>query len=172
MIYNYRKTLTALFLASCLGVCFSGTSHALEVGAKAPDFELAGEGQGTVKLSNTSGSLVYVDFWASWCGPCKESFPWMNKIQEKYKAQGLKVIAVNLDAKTEDAKKFLEQHPARFTVAFDPKGVIPKVYGVKGMPTSFLIGRDGKIIVRHSGFRASDATLLETEINKALEAKK
>ena len=93
-------------------------------------------------------------------------------MQEKYKAQGLKIIGINLDAKTEDAKKFLEQNPAKFTVAFDPKGVLPKSYGVRGMPTSFLIGKNGKIISQHLGFNAADSEKLEKEIKAGLEANK
>lgn len=93
-------------------------------------------------------------------------------MQDKYRAQGLKIIGVNLDSKTEDAKKFLAQNPARFTVAFEPKGVTPKNYGVKGMPTSFLVGRDGKVIFQHSGFKEADSEKLEKEIKAALEAKK
>jgi thiol-disulfide isomerase/thioredoxin len=171
MAHFRSKKLRTLLVASLLCTGFSGTSHALEVGTKAPDFELPGA-QSSVKLSNTTGSLLYVDFWASWCGPCKQSFPWMNAMQDKYRAQGLKIIGINLDGKSDDAKRFLAQNPARFTVAFDPNGVTPRNYGIKGMPTSFLIGKDGKIISQHLGFNAADSEKLENEIKKALEANK
>jgi len=165
------KKFRTLLLTSLFCVGFSGVSQALELGTKAPDFELSGP-QGNVKLSSTAGSVVYVDFWASWCGPCKQSFGWMNEMQEKYKAKGFKIIGVNLDGKSEDAKKFLAQNPAKFTVVFDEKGTLPKVYGVKGMPTSFLIGKNGKIVFQHLGFSAADSGNLEKEIKAALEAKK
>jgi len=84
----------------------------------------------------------------------------------------LKIIGVNLDAKNDDAKKFLAQIPAKFIIAFDSKGVVPKNYGVKGMPTSFLIGRDGKIIFQHLGFKEADRASLEKQIKVALEANK
>ena len=93
-------------------------------------------------------------------------------MQDKYRSQGLQIIGVNVDAKSEDARKFIAQTPAHFTVAFDSKGVIPMKYGVKGMPSSFLIGRDGKIIFQHLGFNAADRDILEKEIKSALEAKK
>ncbi len=155
-------------LLFCLS--FSSKASALDAGSPAPDFELPAT-QGTVKLSNNSGSVVYLDFWASWCGPCKQSFPWLNEIQQKFGIKGLKVIAVNLDAKNEDALKFLAQIPAEFPVAFDPKGATPDSYGIMGMPASFLIGKDGKIIFRHLGFRESDREDLEKQIEKALESK-
>ena len=171
MVTMQSKKIRVFFLSLFFCLSFSGTSCALQPGSQAPDFELSGTA-GSVKFSNTAGSLVYLDFWASWCGPCKQSFPWMNAMQDKYKAQGLKIIAVNLDAKTEDAKKFLALNPASFTIAFDSKGVIPVKYGVKGMPTSFLINRNGEIISQHVGFNLADRDVLEKSIKAALEGKK
>jgi len=171
MVIFSRKTFRTVLFASLLCLSCNGTSYALDAGSKAPDFSLPGA-QGTVELSSTAGSVVYVDFWASWCGPCKQSFGWMNAMQDKYRAKGLKIIGVNVDGKTEDAKKFLVQTPAHFTVAFDAKGVTPQNYGVKGMPTSFLVGRDGKILFKHQGFKEADREQLEKQINAALEAKK
>lgn len=171
MVTIQWEKIRRLLLAVLFCVSFSGTSYALEAGSKAPDFELPGA-QGAVKLSSMAGSVVYVDFWASWCGPCRQSFSWMNAMQEKYRSQGLQIIGVNLDSKNEDAKKFLTQIPAKFTVAFDAKGLTPRTYGVKGMPTSFLIGRDGRIISQHLGFKEADRENLEKQIKAALEAKK
>jgi cytochrome c biogenesis protein CcmG, thiol:disulfide interchange protein DsbE len=165
------KNVKGLFLALLLCLSSSAPAFALDAGNTAPDFDLPGT-QGNVKLSNSSGSVVYLDFWASWCGPCKQSFPWLNSIQDKFRAQGLKVIGVNLDAKNEEAMKFLSQLPAKFPVAFDSKGMTPRSYGVKGMPTSFLVGRDGKIIFQHQGFKESDRTGLEKQIQTALETKR
>lgn len=141
--------------------------QAVEMGETAPEFELPGLAA-EVKLSDVSGKLVYLDYWASWCGPCRQSFPWMNELQAKYGPQGLQVVAVNLDARVEDARRFLEMQPATFTVAFDPKGRTPRLYGVKGMPSSFLIGRDGRVIWRHTGFKVADKAELERMIEKAL----
>ncbi len=96
----------------------------------------------------------------------------MNSIQEKYRDQGLQVIGINLDNQFEDAEKFLAKVPAKFTIAFDPKGVSAKSYGVKGMPTSFLIGRDGKVIMQHMGFNDAAREQLEQAIQRAVEVKK
>ena len=166
-----KRKLTTCALIAFSGLCISTAALALDVGAQAPDFELPGA-QASVKLSKVPGKVIYLDFWASWCGPCRESFPWMNNMQAKFKQKGLQVIAINLDANNDDAQKFLSQHTAQFTVLFDPKGVTPRQYGVKGMPTSFLIGKDGKILAQHKGFNNSDRAEMEQKILAALEEQK
>ena len=144
-----------------------GLAAAVELGAPAPAFELTGL-NGVLRLGNYQGKVVYLDFWASWCGPCRQSFPWMNMLQEKYADQGLQVISVNLDARRPDADRFLAAVPANFVIAFDPAGVTPRQYGVKGMPTSVLIGRDGKVIAQTVGFKPSESAGLEQKIRDTL----
>lgn len=144
---------------------------AAEVGVQAPAFELVGTDK-QVKLADYKGKVVYLDFWASWCGPCRHSFPWMNSMQSKFGEKGLQVIGVNLDAKSDDGKRFLTGNPAEFSVAFDPSGTTPRLYGVKGMPSSYLIGRDGKVIFQHVGFNDADRAELEKQIQTALEGNK
>lgn len=143
-------------------------AYALEAGQQAPNVELLGPHGETVRLPLQTGQVLYVDFWASWCQPCRQSFPWMNAMQEKYKAKGLHIIGINLDQQTSAANQFLAQTPAKFTVMFDPKGVSPRLYGVKGMPTSVLIGRDGKVIQRYVGFNDASRDQLEQRLQAVL----
>lgn len=145
------------------------SAPALPPGAAAPPLELPGLA-GTVQLQQYRGKLVYLDFWASWCGPCRQSFPWMNQMQSKYGPRGLQVVAVNLDASGDDARRFLQDLPARFVVAFDPAGRSAHQYGVQGMPSSVLIGPDGQVLARHIGFRSADREPLEAQIRAALGA--
>jgi len=163
---TYAKT-AALVLTVLLGL----PAGAVEVGQSAPDFDLAGS-LAAVKLSDYKGKTVYLDFWASWCGPCKQSFPWMNEMQSRYGAKGFRVVGVNVDQKTDDAKAFLKDTPASFDVAFDQTGKTPKTYAIKGMPTSVLIGADGKVISVHSGFKPEQRAELEAQIQQALSPKK
>ena len=135
----------------------------------APDFSLPGRDQ-TVSLGALRGKVVYVDFWASWCGPCKQSFPWMNEMQAKYGARGFSVVGINVDQKREDADKFLVSTPANFLVGYDSTGKVAEAYQPKGMPTSFLIGADGKVRAVHVGFKDSNREALEREIESALAA--
>lgn len=141
---------------------------AVTPGSAAPAFELPGV-DGTIKLDQYKGKLVYLDFWASWCGPCKRSFPWMAAMQKQYGAAGLQVVAVNLDARREDANVFLNSTPAGFTVAFDPSGATAQKYGIKGMPSSALIGRDGRLLAMHTGFNDADRAALEAQLKAGLQ---
>mgnify|MGYP003607660316 FL=1 len=166
MTKNYANT-AILALTLLLGL----PAGAVEVGQSAPDFDLAGS-LAAVKLSDYKGKTVYLDFWASWCGPCKQSFPWMNDMQSRYGAKGFRVVGINVDQKTDDAKAFLKTTPANFDVAFDQAGKTPKTYAIKGMPTSVLIGADGKVISIHSGFKPEQRAELEAQIQQALSPKK
>ncbi|MGL1956211.1 MAG: TlpA family protein disulfide reductase [Colwellia sp.] len=122
-------------------------------------------------LAQHKGQVIYLDFWASWCGPCVKSFPWMNAIQAKYQAKGFVVISVNLDANGELAAKFLVENPASFDVVYDPKGKIAKHFSIKGMPSSMLIDRNGAIKYKHTGFFTSKIPTYEKEIEDLLNQK-
>ena len=166
-----RKIATWIGAAVLALSAVAGAAQAATVGQPAADFELRGDGASTVKLSALKGKVVYLDFWASWCGPCRQSFPWMNDMQSKFGSRGLQIVGVNLDAKDADARKFLAETSGNFLLAFDNKGATPKLYGVKGMPTSYLIDREGRVVYEHVGFSPSKALALEKEIEKLLEAK-
>lgn len=120
-------------------------------------------------LFDGKAKLTYVDFWASWCGPCRQSFPWMNRMQSRYGAQGLRVVAVNLDSKLADAQAFLKEVPAQVQLGFDPKGESARRVGIRAMPSSVLLGPDGRVLWQHSGFREEEAQALEARIAAALK---
>ena len=122
-------------------------------------------------LTSLRGRVVYLDFWASWCGPCKQSFPWMQTMKETYERQGLTVIAINLDMDRADANKFLEQFKPTFDVRFDPKGELAESYKVEGMPSSVLIDRHGVTRFTHVGFRPVDGAVYEAQVRELLAEK-
>jgi thiol-disulfide isomerase/thioredoxin len=138
---------------------------------KAPVFELPGD-SGTISLKQYRNQVVFVDFWASWCVPCKYSFPWMNEMQERYGKDGLKVIGINVDKDKAMAQKFLEHVPATFDIAYDPEGEIADLYSLKVMPSSYLIDRDGNLVHAHKGFKTSDGSKMEDMIRKLIDNKK
>jgi len=165
MTTNSSK-LKHVFRAALALLCLFSLAPAFAAGA-APDFSLPTD-HGKVSLSALKGQVVYVDFWASWCSPCRKSFPWMNEIYSRYKDRGFRIVAVNLDSDREDCDKFLKKIPADFTIAFNPEGNVADAYGVMGMPSSYLIDREGRIHATHMGFRDGDKAGIESEIRALL----
>lgn len=105
-----------------------------------------------IDLSQYRGKVVYLDFWASWCGPCKQSFPWLASLARTYASKDFVVIAVNVDKDQSRAQQFLGETPAGFPVVYDPRGEIATAYKVTGMPSAVLIDRSGQVRFQHSGF--------------------
>lgn len=121
----------------------------------------------SLDLDAYRGKVVVLDFWASWCVPCKRSFPWLNEMHARYADAGLVIIGVNVDKDASEAKAFLEKYPARFEIHYDPDGKLAEEFGVRGMPSSFIIGRDGQLAAQHVGFKVKkqaeyEATLAAT----------
>ena len=143
--------------------------YAADAGQPAPAFALPTAKGETIALDKLRGKVVYVDFWASWCGPCRRSFPWMNEMQQKYGARGFTVVAINVDKKRSDAERFLVQNPANFTVVYDEAGGTPAAYGVKGMPSSYLIDARGNVTFVERGFLDESKAELESRV-AALDA--
>ena len=119
-------------------------------------------------LEQYRGKVVVLDFWASWCVPCRRSFPWMNRMQGKYSDDGLVIIGVNLDRDPADARAFLEEIPADFLIHYDTEATLAEAYGVEGMPSSYVIGRDGKIVAQHLGFKVKREDEYEAALINAL----
>ncbi|WAJ70030.1 TlpA disulfide reductase family protein [Catenovulum adriaticum] len=130
------------------------------VAEPAPDFKINDK----TSLSDLKGKVVYVDFWASWCAPCRKSFPWLNELQTQYKEKGFTVIAVNVDVEKSMADEFLEQVPANFPIVYDPNSKIAKAYQLVGMPSSYIIGRDGEVKHMHAGFSSKKTAQYQQEI--------
>lgn len=166
------STLLATSLLAVSSLC-----QALEVGAMAPAFSLPGlqakDSKTTFTTADFRGKVVYVDFWASWCGPCKISAPLLSELRDRLVKQGkaFEVVAINVDKKAADGLEFLEESPVTYLTLSDPAGATPAKYEVKGMPTGFLLDGTGKIRLIHQGFKSSDIKTIEAEITKLLGEK-
>lgn len=138
-------------------------------GQPAPAVNLEAADGRPVSLAALRGQVVLVDFWASWCGPCAAAFPAYEDLFQQYRDRGFDVVAINLDEKRADADRFLADRPHAMTIAFDPKGKSAASFGLQGMPTSFLIGRDGRVRFVHIGYSSGAADSYRREIEQLLD---
>jgi len=149
------KTKTALrVIVTAIMVCASYGA----VAESAPKLE----------LQQYEGQVVMLDFWASWCVPCRRSFPWLNAMHAKYASQGLVIIGVNLDNDPAAAAAFLKEYPADFQIHYDTDAVLARQYDIQGMPSSVVIGRDGDIVETHIGFKVKRQNEYEAALVAAL----
>ncbi len=163
-------TLSRVFFVVCLMAALTACNPA-EPPEPPVDFTVNTD-DGQLSLSQFRGEVVYVDFWATWCGPCRDSFPWMADMQNKYRDQGLKIIALSLDTDHDMARDFAEELSANFTIGFDDSGEVADLFKVKGMPTSVVIDRDGRIAEIHEGFKEEEQDRYEASIEKPLRKKR
>ncbi|MBU2880484.1 TlpA family protein disulfide reductase [Psychrosphaera sp. B3R10] len=119
-------------------------------------------------LEQNKGKVIYLDFWASWCIPCRRSFPWMNQIKSDFGAESFTVISVNLDEERQLADEFLLQNTANFAVVFNPTGSIAEQYKILGMPSSFIIDKTGQFRFAHTGFFSNKQDQYELQIKQLL----
>jgi thiol-disulfide isomerase/thioredoxin len=127
--------------------------------------------ESALDLNAFQGRVVYLDFWASWCAPCRQSFPWMQEMKDAYEARGLTVVAVDLDTDRSEADRFLAKYHPNFDVRFDPQGTIATHFKVQGMPTCELIDRHGVVRFTHIGFLPVDRTAYENQLRVLLAEK-
>ena len=165
MSFEIRRLfcLVALLLAFV-----TGTPAAIKVGSTLPALDSFGlEG----RMPALAGKVLVLDFWASWCAPCKASFPALQRLHEEYRGRGVEVIAVNVDTKREAADRFLAEHPVTFTVLHDPLQALVETVAPAAMPTSLVIDRKGRVFSLHTGYRGEETEkALREEIEKCLRS--
>lgn len=157
----FLHTILTLVALCAFAIPFNASAE------KAPQFVLHGDNK-KVQLSSYKGRVVYVDFWASWCEPCRRSFSWMNKMQAMYGKDKFTIIAINLDESRAAAQQFLQKTPASFDIAYDPNGKIAEAYQLKAMPSSYLINTRGEVVYQSVGFRSETKDELENQIRQQL----
>jgi thiol-disulfide isomerase/thioredoxin len=161
-----RKYVLRLFVTVSLALAISQRGDA---GTVPPSISVLDSLTGDSTI--TRGSVVYVDFWASWCVPCRQSFPWMVNLLHEYGDRGLQVVAINVDRDRAAADKFLEDAHASLPIVYDPAGKLAKLYDLQVMPTSLVYGRDGVLRLRKDGFSPEETESVESLIRKLLEEK-
>jgi peroxiredoxin len=138
------------------------------IGKKAPDFVLKDMNGATISLSSLTGKVVLINFWATWCPPCRDEMPALNKLYNGYKNRGLVVLAVSTDRRESDVKKYLSRNSFDFPVLTDLDMKVSRQYKVFSMPTSFLLDKNGVIIKKYLGEEEWDSPEIRKEVMSAL----
>ena len=163
-----RAVPTRFVLA--LSLLLAGTAQGVTEGDMAPDFVLPVlRGETTQSLSASHGKVRYIDFWASWCPPCRVSVPAIVALQRELGGDRFEVIAINVDERVEDAVRFMEHHPMNYVVLSDPSGATAGAWALPGMPTSFVVDPEGRVTLVHVGFRPGDMEAIRAHIVGLLE---
>lgn len=158
--------VSILFLLS--GLCFAEASQTTSIKNCAPVHLTTTE---KIDLKSLQGKIVYVDFWASWCEPCRYSFPLLNQLRKEFNENDLIMVGISVDENKQDALDFLKKTPAEFQVALDTTGTCPTEFNVEGMPSSFVLGRKGELLYSHKGFRKADENIIRQKIAQAISGK-
>jgi peroxiredoxin len=146
-------------------------AHSGQVGELAPAFELPDSKGRLVFLESFKGKVLFLNFWAPWCLSCRMELPELERLNGRYGEAGFEVIGIGLDASEAAVTKFLQKTPLSFSILLDKKGKSADAYRVSGLPSSFIVGRDGTIRYRHLGFEKEFVTMYEREIEELLKAR-
>jgi peroxiredoxin len=144
-----------LLLLTCL-IAWSGVAESATISGPAPNFTLKSLSGKNIKLSELTGNVVLINFWASWCGPCRQEMPLLNAIHNKYKPLGFTVLGINVEEQVANAKSFISERPVDFPILLDSKNRISELYKVIAMPTTVVIDRDGNMRFLHQGYQSGD----------------
>jgi peroxiredoxin len=125
-------------------------------GAPAPQFTLGARGGRNVSLTQYHGQVVMINFWASWCGPCRQEMPLLDSIYKKYNKLGFTLLGVNVEPDSKAADDWLQATPVTFPILYDKESKVSKLYEVAGMPSTVIIDRSGKLRVLHRGYKPGD----------------
>jgi peroxiredoxin len=150
MKVQHKLFFVRRYLALAVLLFASGT--ALPVDGPAPDFSLPDQSGSAVSLSEFDGQVVLINFWASWCGPCREEMPLLVELHQRYESLGFTMLGINVEEDSAAADSFLRSVPVSFPILYDRKNSVSKLYDVIAMPSTVLIGRDGRVRYIHHGY--------------------
>lgn len=160
-----RQVIRCLFVAA-LGVSMATAVAAGELEGPAPDFTLKSLNDGNLKLSEQQGDVVMINFWASWCGPCRQEMPLLEALYEKYQDLGFTIWGVNVEEDSSAAKDLLKDVSVSFPILFDTENEVSKKYNLIAMPSTVLVDRDGNQRYFHAGYRPGDEAEYERLIRE------
>lgn len=151
-----------------LGLGLATSAPALEQSKPAPNFTLKSAGGENVKLSELRGQVVLINFWASWCGPCRQEMPLLDALHQRYKSLGFTVLGVNVEQDPAKARQMLEDIPVSFPVLFDTRNQVSEAYQVDAMPSTVIVDRDGVVRYIHKGYVPGDENKYQAVVRKLI----
>ena len=164
------RTLKGMFKGLALVAVCASAALAASSSGPAPGFKLSGRGGKTIDLAQYKGQVVMINFWATWCGPCRQEMPLLEDIYKKYKPMGFTLVGVNVEPDAKGAEAWLtKQKPVSFPIAFDTESKVSKMYKVAGMPSTVFVDRKGNIRVMHKGYKPGDEDFYLTQIRSMLK---
>ncbi|MCP4077805.1 MAG: TlpA family protein disulfide reductase [Gammaproteobacteria bacterium] len=166
-----KKEVKNILWVSCLlllGGFTGNTSASTEMNKPAADFTLKSLSGKNLKLSEYAGNVVLLNFWASWCTPCRQEMPLLNNLYNKYEKLGFVILGVNVEEQTDKARSYLADRPVDFSILFDDKNMVSKQYNVIAMPTTVLIDRNGNMRYLHQGYKPGDEKKYRKMIKKLI----
>jgi len=155
-------------------ILFIAVAFSQKINEKAPLFKMTSTNGDAIDLSSYKGKVILIDFWASWCGPCRKEFPFLIELKEKYGKDGFEIIAINIDTKEKNMNRFIlkQKNDVNFPIIWDPKSELAKIYKPETMPTTFILDKNGIIKAKHNGFKNSSKDEYESLINELLGSTK
>jgi peroxiredoxin len=159
-----RLCIGTSLLATLLAVVLAFAPARAALDSPAPDFTLKSASGENIKLSELRGQVVLINFWASWCGPCRQEMPLLDQMYQKYGPLGFTLLGVNVEQDSADAQRMLKDTPVTFPILFDAQNQVSKLYDVTAMPSTVLVDRDGKVRFMHKGYQPGYEDEYQTQI--------
>ena len=148
--------VAVLMALALLGAAPAGSAVAAALDQAAPDFTLSSNGRRNLRLSEIRGQVVMLNFWASWCGPCRQEMPLLDALHQRYESLGFTLLGINVEQDATAARRYLEEVPVAFPILFDAANEVTRAYDVKAMPSTVLVDRDGRMRFLHQGYKPGD----------------
>lgn len=167
---NIRHKVAGLLLGMLAMTSLNANAELLAVANSpmAPDFTLKAHTGGNFRLTEQRGSVILVNFWATWCGPCRQEMPVLDELAKKYADLGVQVIGVNVETETDGVQNYLSEVPVSFPILLDLENIASKAYDVKAMPTTVIIDKDGRVRALHRSYQPGYEKKYEDDINGLL----
>ncbi|HET9865502.1 MAG TPA: TlpA disulfide reductase family protein [Steroidobacteraceae bacterium] len=165
------RTVKGILKGFAMAAMCASAALAASSSGPAPGFSLSGRGGKTIDLAQFKGQVVMINFWATWCGPCRQEMPLLEEIYKKYKPMGFTMLGVNVEPDTKDAEAWLGKlsKPVTFPIAFDVDSKVSKLYKVETMPSTVIVDRKGNVRVLHRGYKTGDENVYLTQIRTLLK---